>query len=264
MEEGKQKNYHKALVIFIDILGSKSKKSFEELYEINDTFHSQLLENEKNNLSHVVYQRKIFTFSDCAYIIYDFKDGVEEERKKLGALFEVALCNCEQLFIKFLNKNFIFRGGVSYGDVYYESNRNLLFGPAINCAYQLESSVAIYPRIAVEPYVAEKLLEHWYKVVAEMENPKTETEKQIYTLLGNPKIMQGCIIKKDFDGVYMVNYLNSIEINVDNISLIHKTNAEFIDSFIMYCKEQIESNESKPNIVQKYNWLLNYMNSVTQ
>lgn len=263
MEEEIQKNYHKALVIFIDILGSQSEKNFSDIYEINDTFHDELLKNGQYNLPHVAYQRKIFTFSDCAYIIYEFKDGIEEERKNLGALFEVALCNCEQIFIKFLNKKVVSRGGVSYGDVYYENNRNLLFGPAINQAYQLESNVAIYPRIAVEPFVAEKLLEHWYKVVIEIENPKTEKEKQIYDLLGNVKLTQGCIIKKDFDGVYMVNYLNSIETNFDNISLIHKTNAELINSIIMLCDEQIEKNKSKPNIVQKYNWLLNYINSVT-
>ena len=44
-----KKGFHKAIVIFIDILGSRSRNSFEELYEINELFHTVLLNNAKQN-----------------------------------------------------------------------------------------------------------------------------------------------------------------------------------------------------------------------
>lgn len=36
------KSYHKALVIFIDILGSQNREDFDILYHVNSIFHNQL------------------------------------------------------------------------------------------------------------------------------------------------------------------------------------------------------------------------------
>ena len=142
-----------------------------------------LIDNGKNDKEHVVCQRTIHTFSDCAYILYDFKDGVPPQKQILDPLFEVALCNCEHLLLHFLSKNFVFRGGVAYGDLYYEKDRSILFGPAVNEAYQLESKVAIYPRIALSNFVAETIIEHWNRIALEMDNPKTEEEILKYRIL---------------------------------------------------------------------------------
>ena len=70
-----KKGFHKAIVIFIDILGSRSRNSFEELYEINELFHTVLLNNAKQNHKLDRLKRHIYTFSDCAYIIYDEKEN---------------------------------------------------------------------------------------------------------------------------------------------------------------------------------------------
>ena len=106
--------YKKALVLFIDILGSQDRTDFRELLSINETFHSQLEQNQANdaNHSHTVYKRKIFTFSDCAYIVYDFKDDVEEGRKDLCQLFDIALRNTEPLLVEFLKNGFLCRGAL--------------------------------------------------------------------------------------------------------------------------------------------------------
>ena len=253
------KGYSKALVIFVDILGSKNRTSFDELYEINDTFHSVLLDNKTLDKDRTVYKRTIHTFSDCAYIIYDFKANVPEEKKDLGKLFEVALCNCEPLFIKFLDRGFIFRGGIAYGDVYYEGERSLLFGSAINAAYKLENEIAQYPRIVVENFVAETILVHWNKTVEEMDNPQIDYEKTIYYGIGNPKRQQGCVIRQDYDSIYMMHYLNSIETKQSNLSFINKMNEEFTEACLSFCKQQIDVNNTNPRVVQKYGWLINYI-----
>ena len=56
------------LVIFVDILGSQSRTDFQEMYQINTIFHEEFEKNQKNDMEHVVYFRKVYTFSDCAYI----------------------------------------------------------------------------------------------------------------------------------------------------------------------------------------------------
>lgn len=262
MTESSNPKFKKGLVIFIDILGSQNQNDFAKLYEINNTFHSMLIDNGKNNKEHVVYQRTIHTFSDCAYIIYDFKDGVPPQKQILGPLFEVALCNCEHLLLHFLSKNFVFRGGVAYGDLYYEKNRSILFGPAVNEAYQLESKVAIYPRIALSNFVAETIIEHWNRIALEMDNPKTEEEVLTYSILGNVKRFQGCIVKKDFDGIYMMHYLNSIEKGIGVDSFTNMPNQQFLDFCKSLCHSQINANSGKYHITQKYTWLLEYIDSL--
>ena len=71
---GNEKRFDKALVIFVDILGSQSRDDFNELFKINELFHSELLGNKSQDREYATYQRHIYTFSDCAYIIYDYRN----------------------------------------------------------------------------------------------------------------------------------------------------------------------------------------------
>ena len=98
--------FAKYLVIFVDILGSQNRVDFQETYKINKIFHEELERYKQNDMMHTVYFRKIYTFSDCAYIFYGFKDGISDERKDEGELFKVALCNCEPIFYDSLKKEF--------------------------------------------------------------------------------------------------------------------------------------------------------------
>lgn len=166
--------FAKYLVIFVDILGSQNRVDFQETYKINKIFHEELERNKQNDMMHTVYFRKIYTFSDCAYIFYGFKDGISDERKDEGELFKVALCNCEPIFLRFIKERILFRGGISYGDAYVDPSKSMFFGDAVNKAYKMESEIAIHPRIVIDDYIAEAVLENIssvkYKIVAK--NPE--------------------------------------------------------------------------------------------
>lgn len=222
--EANNSKFEKALVIFIDILGSQSRKSFNEQYKINSLFHNELLENKNNNKDYLAYQRHIYTFSDCAYIIYDYKDKSTDH---LGELFNVAFSNCEMLFMKLLSHEIIFRGGTAFGDVFYENDKNMFFGEAINRAYQYESTVAKYPRIVVDNYIANEVI----------------------------KIQTDNIVKLDKDGTYYINYFNSIQQGIDCSQIIHQTNREFTQNIINLCKKQIRKHRKYDNVRSKYEWL---------
>lgn len=225
-----KKGYTKALVVFIDILGSQSRDDFEELYEINELFHSELLENVKQDREYIAYQRHIYTFSDCAYLIYDYRDKSEND---WGKLFNVALLNCEPLLMKFLSKELIFRGGAAFGSVYYDNNKNMFFGDAVNTAYQYESTVAKVPRIVVDEYVA----------------------NQIYPLYSRKR---KCIVQQDSDGKYFLNYFKSLQEGIDYSPIIQKTNDQFINDLIRLCENRILAFSSNDNIRLKYEWLKTY------
>jgi hypothetical protein len=46
----------------------------------------------------------------------------------------------------FAVNSFLFRGGISYGELFFDKENNIFFGPAINDAYLMETK-AIMPRI---------------------------------------------------------------------------------------------------------------------
>ena len=227
----KKKGYTKALVIFIDILGSQSRDDFDELYEINELFHSELLNNVKQDRYYIAYQRHIYTFSDCAYLIYDYKDKFENN---WGSLFNVALLNCEPLLMKFLSRELIFRGGVAFGSVYYDNNKNMFFGDAVNKAYQYESTVAKVPRIIIDDYVGDQI------------TPLYSGKKR-------------CIVQKDLDVKYYLNYFKSLQEGIDYSPIIQKTNEQFINDLIGLCINRISSFSSNDNIRLKYEWLKAYL-----
>ena len=80
-----KKKFRKVVVIFIDILGSQNREQFDEWYNVMSIF-SRMVEREKeldNNHEYTVYKRETHVFSDCAYIIYDYKDDIEDSRKHM-------------------------------------------------------------------------------------------------------------------------------------------------------------------------------------
>lgn len=266
--------YKDALVFFIDILGSQNRTNFNELLDINETFHRELERNQKNdnNHTHVVYKRTIFTFSDCAYIIYDFKDGIEEERKDLRKFFDIALRNTEPLFVEFLKKGFICRGGIAYGEVYYETGRSLFFGPAINRAHFYEEKIAKSPRIIMDEKIATEVIS------LNREQINNSASPQLARL---NEYIGGQIVLKDEDGRYYLNYLNTLSQGINYSDWIavcelwnellplelSKQDAQIADLMgeLNRCNDEQERMKLQSkiqrcyNIIEKYEWLYKYL-----
>lgn len=252
------KSFSKYLVIFVDILGSQGKTDFSELYHINKIFHGEFEANQKNDMDHTVYFRKIYTFSDCAYIFYGFKDGMEDERKNLGELFKVAVCNCGPIFLRFLKERIVFRGGIAYGDAYVDLYRSMFFGEAINRAYQLESKIALHPRMVVDSNVAEEVTESIsqakYKMLAK--NPEYVSLVGRHLMVPMPEVGEG-IIEQDEDEQYIFNYLHFPENNMI-CSDLYLSASDFLEKLRDFCCEQISVNKDY-KIKDKYYYLLRYV-----
>lgn len=252
-------SYKKCIVIFLDILGTQNRESFEELYKINNIFHSRLEDNSKNNERPVIYKRTIHTFSDCAYIIYDYKDNIEDEKKDIGLLTRVSIFNTIILVQNLLKEGFLVRGGISFGDVYYETERSLFFGPAINKAYQLESKEATYPRILLSNEIVALFKRSVYKSYKKIEKEKIEygiSEWQNELILEDLDIESEYIIKdKDYDNRYMLNYLYHIQNGINIGFDLNKV----LENIIETNKNIALSNKEIEN---KYKWLEKYIKFV--
>lgn len=235
--------YSKALVIFIDMLGTKDNDSFESLLAINKLFRELTKEQEEQDHkecnAHRIYKRNIFSFSDCAYIVYDYKENIDNNRKNSINLSYVALYNTVYMLQKLIEKNYIFRGGITFGNVYYNKKENIVFGPAIVEAYELESKYAKNPRVLIQDNLAKKILKYHNKIKNKLKSKENICPRISY--------INGEIIKQDLeDDKYYINYFNNIECDEEKLK-----------RFIL---EQLEkaNNEKNIKVMKKYLWLSKY------
>ncbi len=104
----------------------------------------------------------------------------------------------------------------------------MTWGNALLDAYNLESNVAIYPRIVIHPKVIEKA---------------NVTDKYIKRT------------KLDFDGLIFVDYLQESDF---------KTNDGFVDiisHFLKKCNEQLDVSYDNEKIKQKLHWHQRYLSA---
>lgn len=273
------KKYRNCFVIFIDMLGTQAKTDINNIYFDYSIFHSMILSKDGKYITDgrnggITSGEKIrmyaHTFSDCAYMLYMYDDESLNSDSDKGRLIENSLCHFKRIMLKLLQDAIVFRGGASYGEVFYEKEKNILFGPAINEAYRLEDEQAKNPRILVSTDVASLYNNYFQQCVEKFDNPSDDYGMSIQKILqfegiGNLKESQGRIVVKDnSDDKYIVNYLNSVK-TVSYIGLpeISTFSMDFKETFLSFVQEK--SNEAGLNnnlgVKEKYDWLIRYIQS---
>lgn len=174
-------NYDDYIVCFLDILGfsniikTKNKNEIINIYSTieealrNISLDAELLENDI----------KIVHFSDSIVISYNIKS----QDQLVFIIMEL-----QEMIINLLAKDILLRGAITRGGFYHENNK--LFGPALVEAYELESQVAVYPRVIISRDVL------WYeKFSEELEEPSKN------------KIIESVIIDET-DGWHYIDYIS--------------------------------------------------------
>lgn len=183
--------YSDCFVAFLDILGFK-----KIVYNTkgNSKLLNDLIDALKINYKFTKSNQKETTEGKIDIRSYFFSDSfvfmIKEKEKHLPHLF---------LIIRFLQdrlgeNGLCLRGAITRGEMYWPKKKeNILLGLAMIEAYNLESQIAIYPRIVVIEslfnYITDK------EVPAEPLGPSGEKLKEF--------------IKRDKDGVYFFDILNS-------------------------------------------------------
>lgn len=146
--------YEERIIAFIDILGFRSLINATVKDEIvqQDKLQSlievlSLIKDEFNivsNNSELPYSFEITYFSDSIVLSLnrDYSLG-------LLTIFDIL----KRIQVKLVEKKILLRGGVVIGKLIHKSN--VILGPAMNEAYDLESKSALYPRITIDPDVME-------------------------------------------------------------------------------------------------------------
>jgi len=182
--------YEERIFAFIDILGFKEKiintthedtgvEKETETDEIDKLYDNVFkLKNELfGNTDNFVINREVGYFSDSIAISYLLK----EEAGILHVLAGITL-----FFISILHDGYLIRGAITYGKLHHSGNK--LFGPAMLTAYDMERKLAFYPRIVIEKNIID---------IAEKYSAYSNVLRKI--------------VKKDFDGLYYLDYFGAID-----------------------------------------------------
>ena len=189
------------------------------------------------------------------------RDKENETYDNICKMIQVALCNCEPIFLRFLKEKIVFRGGIAYGKAYVDPGRSMFFGEAVNKAYILESDKAVHPRIVVDEYVA-KAFSHAVTMAksnidvrideADIDEPYLEGFRHVLEFSTGEGL-----VEKDIDGQYIYNYLHLPENNIV-IDNYYSTPLVFFKDLLQFSTEQIEKNDLM-RVIDKYIYLHNYV-----
>ena len=225
--------YNERVIAYIDIIGfsaviNNTINENEEVEVVTEKIFNILDDiNELDKTLTPISSKVVSHFSDCAAISY-----LKEEK---GGIFNI-LSDILFLSCGILQKGFLFRGAITCGKLFHTKEK--LFGPAMLCAVNMEKNLAIYPRIILD----KKIL-----TIAE----EYSTKKQL-------KVIEKTVLKKDFDGLYYLNYFDAINYIVGQ---------EYgILSYFRPLRENIidlqKKAENDISVRGKYLWLRNKYNDV--
>lgn len=136
-------------------------------------------------------------------------------------------------------KKILLRGAVSYGEIYYNDEKNIIVGKGFIRAYLLEQE-AVYPRVIIDPSIITRISNdkaEFFKKVNKTHDFNFE-DRLIYT--------KGIFSEITDDGIF-IDYANKVVMK------------NSIDDCIKYVYETIKKNlYSEQKLYSKYVWLRNY------
>jgi hypothetical protein len=149
--------YSDYLVGFLDVLGfsdlvrksEKGKEAKKKIKKYFDTIYNELATLKqiggKINLKSIVV-------SDSVVVSIPWRKG--PDRVSILRHFCVAIAKIQYEMAK---NDIWMRGAVSSGKAFIQEERNQVVGPAYIAAYKLESEIARYPRVVIDPKIISDL-----------------------------------------------------------------------------------------------------------
>lgn len=224
-------NYEERIVAFVDILGFSAMvdKSAND-YKVYESIKLALETIQKVKSNSEIKGAKVTTFSDSIIISYPTKSN--------DSLF-IILIDLIHLQLHLLQQGILVRGGIAKGKVRHV--QEMVFGPAMISAYELECKYAVYPRIIVEKEVVD-----WEK-----ENYR----KQLYGSEYDIEILESMLEKDKYNDIYYIDILRQGQ-ELDHIEDFETLLRKVRDTIISGLKNKNKS------VVMKYIWLKNYYNDI--
>jgi hypothetical protein len=141
--------YERRLVVFYDILGWRSKITWA------GTDPSRIRDLQTTVLMYAKLARSEITSEGEPVRITSFSDNVvHSESFRPEALTHLCF-RLGLLQLGAATAGFLIRGAITAGNIIHTND--IVFGPALNRAYELESTMAVVPRIIIDPDIVAQL-----------------------------------------------------------------------------------------------------------
>lgn len=234
--------YEKAIVSFIDILGFRelvegsTPETVKSALDLVNRFAAPEVEDEDLDYGFVA---EAISFSDC--IVRVRRTEKEPNLSNPAGLVFYELLDLLHAQGELLNQGMLIRGGVAYGDIYFEKNQT--YGPALNQAYELEAKYAVYPRIVLSPDLIKETKSN------ELMKSESHTFEMEFEYIGR-------LIKQGDEGLWFIDYIRAMEDELDDPALF--------PGYLLKHKEIICDGTTKfkkiNKILSKYLWMAKYHN----
>lgn len=193
----KYRQYEDRIVAFIDILGFSEKIKATES-EDKPQAAATMLKNIQEAV--LFFQRKIkkaieevdLPNGTTASMFSDTIVVSIPKAQSAGVLYLFELL--KELQINLLMKDILLRGGIVHGKLIH--TEQLIVGPALIAAHNLESKSALYPRIVIDPRVLSLYIRNNGEI---QQSLKLKDYDSHYTFAD------------DFDGTSYIDYFNSVD-----------------------------------------------------
>lgn len=230
--------YQDRVLAFVDILGfSDAIKKTTQINNGNEIpYETQRIDNLLNEVEWQLKYKDILTkgFSDSlkieSKITSQFSDSIVISYLDNEEIHKILL-DVYSLCIMALGNGFLLRGVITGGKVLHTEKK--IFGPALVRAYELESSIAKYPRIIIDRNILDLAKTNYSKY----ENPASEYNDMMK------------IVSIDFDDIPFINYIDKLYTGVDCGNEAIERHYKNIKNII------IEMDIYNKSINEKYIWL---------
>lgn len=222
-------HYEDRVVCFIDILGFKNhikqtinKDGTDNTIGIQNLIESFDLMRETAHITEEDrLEKEVTQFSDSLVISFH----IDKESGVFYALLEILWIQIELAL-----RGLLCRGGIVRGKLIHTPK--LLLGPAMVEVYELESQVAVYPRVIL----GESIIHAGFTAHASHNSPMDELES----------IMK--VIEKDLDGMYYIDYITKAQSELNDVKYPY---------YLCKLQKLIKSGigVSMPSVAIKYKWL---------
>lgn len=234
--------YKDCIVAFYDILGFGDYIDKTDPQKVHDLFKRIASSAKFDEHQTKDYDQRFIHFSDT----FVRTTPIFDEKGKpmyMGSLF-LEILSAIHIQINLVDNGEVFlRGSITHGKI--QHNKTEIFGPALVAAYKLETEIAVFPRIIVDP-----------------ETLKTMRDTDIFCRHGHDSTSnrEWCedLLRQGDDGIWFVDYLLHARSELDNI--------EDYLPFLGHHKEIIIKHANKAEkiskVSQKYTWLAKYHNDI--
>ncbi len=214
-------DYKKHVILYIDALGSqeryKEKENFGKILKLlnylkcfENTKETKTVETkEGDSYDEITRTFKAISFSDLLVISSMIEESDEEEI--CAKIIGIARTYAQIVQPAILDGEFIFRGAMVIGELHHESN--IIFGPGLVEAYEMESKRAIHPRVIVAQEIYKKIQKH------------IQTQSFVPT-----KNQREELFRQDEDGEYYINFFSHIQqLNFNKVNTVIENNIRKIE-----------------------------------